>query len=361
MARKKKGRSSFGSVIKVGESFGYRLRRGSLDLRKMTGPDRDVAEAALADALLRVAKEEHLGVKAVGRVSFKEFQPSFERFMHGRVGEETLATMLLHYGTMGERVGKEILSDFTPQTVEGIVTWLKNTRSVKPATCNRYLATLSAVFRAAIAEGFAKENPTAGVRRAKEELRAIPYVSMEDLRRLEAVAPTPDRWALGLAGETGLRRGEIRALEWRDVDLGRGVLVVRRSKSKKWREVPLTRHAREVIEAALADRGGVPLVGGDPVFPWFGPESSDLRVSRAIAGWCAKAGLPTLRFHDLRHGWASRLMRAGVDPATIMRLGGWATLAMVQRYATHAPDDAGTRAIEALERAEAKAPRKEAV
>ncbi|MCB1768594.1 MAG: tyrosine-type recombinase/integrase [Candidatus Competibacteraceae bacterium] len=55
----------------------------------------------------------------------------------------------------------------------------------------------------------------------------------------------------------------------------------------------------------------------------------DHRTWRAV---CAKAGLPGVRFHDLRHTWASWLAQAGVDPQHLKTLGGWSTLAMVERY-----------------------------
>ena len=50
------------------------------------------------------------------------------------------------------------------------------------------------------------------------------------------------------------------------------------------------------------------------------------------------AGLPGVRFHDLRHTWASRMVAAGVDLYELMDQGGWSTLAMVRRYAQFAPE-----------------------
>jgi len=56
-------------------------------------------------------------------------------------------------------------------------------------------------------------------------------------------------------------------------------------------------------------------------------------------------GLPTLRFHDLRHTWASWHVQAGTPLPVLQALGGWASLAMVQRYAhlgqSHVADWAG--------------------
>ncbi|MBI3352768.1 MAG: tyrosine-type recombinase/integrase [Nitrospirae bacterium] len=48
-----------------------------------------------------------------------------------------------------------------------------------------------------------------------------------------------------------------------------------------------------------------------------------------------KAGLEGLRFHDLRHSWASRLVQHGVDIYAVQKLGQWKTISMVLRYAHH--------------------------
>jgi integrase len=59
---------------------------------------------------------------------------------------------------------------------------------------------------------------------------------------------------------------------------------------------------------------------------------------RAWRNACKRAGLAGLRFHDLRHTWASWLMQAGVPPYAIQSLGGWASPKMVERYAHLSPE-----------------------
>ena len=51
-----------------------------------------------------------------------------------------------------------------------------------------------------------------------------------------------------------------------------------------------------------------------------------------------KAGVPAIRFHDLRHTFATRLVQAGVDLYTVQKLGRWKTISMVMRYAHHHPE-----------------------
>jgi integrase len=122
-----------------------------------------------------------------------------------------------------------------------------------------------------------------------------------------------------LAADTGLRRGELLALQWRDVDLVRGALVVRRSKSKRPREVPPTPRAREALEGVLGARKALPMAGEDPVFPELAaldPGYMGTYVSARFRKAAERAGFTGLRFHDLRHAFCSRLAQAGVAKQT---------------------------------------------
>lgn len=93
----------------------------------------------------------------------------------------------------------------------------------------------------------------------------------------------------------------------------------------------------------LASQRGQHGVWVFPVPRWATDEAGNgVRVADAPTGkvsnhaWrkaCIRAGLPTLRFHDLRHTWASWHVQAGTPLAVLQDLGGWASLSMVQRYA----------------------------
>ena len=56
-------------------------------------------------------------------------------------------------------------------------------------------------------------------------------------------------------------------------------------------------------------------------------------LTRAHTSACARAGIADFTVHDWRHHWASHCVMAGIDLITIMRMGGWKSLRMVQRYA----------------------------
>lgn len=139
-----------------------------------------------------------------------------------------------------------------------------------------------------------------------------------------------------LALNTGLRRGELFNLRWRDVDLGGAVLTVEGegAKSNLTRHVPLNSEAVMVLRTWR----GTPAPAADAhVFPGV----DGARLEDIKKGWLPlvkAAALTAFTFHDLRHSFASKLVMAGVDLNTVRELLGHADLAMTIRYAHLAPE-----------------------
>ncbi len=160
---------------------------------------------------------------------------------------------------------------------------------------------------------------------------------------LDAVAQRdPGYWPLFLAAlRTGMRQGELLALRWQDVHFDQGLILVRYSmfrgrlgptKSNKDRAVPIA----EDLAAALAERVGPPESfvfaqdDGRPLTPNM-VKNPHYRAREAI-------GMPHLRFHDLRHSFASQLVSAAVPFPAIQRLLGHADITTTTLYAHMAPD-----------------------
>ena len=139
-----------------------------------------------------------------------------------------------------------------------------------------------------------------------------------------------------LALHTGLRRGELFGLQWRDVDLAASRLTVRgdEAKSGQTRHVPLN----TIAATALATwRDHEAEDGGRDRLRWRGG-----RAARGHQeGWAAlltKASIRDFRFHDCRHHFASKLVMAGVDLNTVRELLGHSDFKMTLRYAHLAPE-----------------------
>ena len=161
--------------------------------------------------------------------------------------------------------------------------------------------------------------------------------SEEDLEQQRMNEQDADMYIV--AGFSGLRQGELRALRWRHVRYedrtiavvaGMSAGVESSTKSGKWRAVPLTRDAFVALDG-LSKRewftGPDDYVfcgpAGDPV------EESALRRRYKLAR--DAAGLPPLRFHHLRHTFATLAIR-GLDPATVQTLLGHAKITTTERY-----------------------------
>lgn len=167
----------------------------------------------------------------------------------------------------------------------------------------------------------------------------------DELARLvQAIEDEPNIQAanfMRLALFTGMRRGELFKLEWRDVDFERGFIHIRHPKGGKSQKIPLNDAAKGVLE-------GHPHVDGTPyVFPGQGGKQ---RVTIQVASnrIKARAGLPAdfRPLHGLRHLFASTLASSGqVDMLTLQKLLTHKSPQMTKRY-SHLRDDALKQASE---------------
>lgn len=261
------------------------------------------------------------------------------------------------------------LADITPWMVEKWRTERlkgENGRRPKPATVNSYLTTLKTALAKAVAWNLLTSHPLSTVKAIQTDKNSrVRYLSADEEKRLRAALVKRDearkerraranKWRrergyelwpdenpdhltsiVMLALNTGLRKGEIFGLEWRDVDLARAMLTVRGdgAKSGQTRHVPLNREASDVLKA-WRQHGAT----ADAVFPGRDEGESLDDIKKAWAPVIKAAKVEAFTFHDLRHTFASKLVMAGVDLNTVRELLGHADLKMTLRYAHLAPE-----------------------
>ena len=253
--------------------------------------------------------------------------------------------------------------------------WVENWRGARlregraPTGVNRNVACLKAILQKAVEWGVLSDNPLAKVRplktdnaprprylsqseetalyaaiNAREERRRqerdnfnkwredrglFPLPSLRDVPFTDHLAPM-----ILISLHTGIRRGELFALRWEDVQLDGNPLITilgKTSKSGRTRHVPLSAMARETLSTWKAQGYGAGLV-----FPNDGAVFTTVKK-----GWGAllkSAGISSFRWHDMRHDFASKLVMAGVDLNTVRELLGHANLEMTLRYAHLAPE-----------------------
>jgi integrase len=125
-----------------------------------------------------------------------------------------------------------------------------------------------------------------------------------------------------LAVETAMRRSELLSIRWENVDLDRRSIYLEKTKNGLSRTVPLSPKALQVLKGMEQGATG-------PLFTLAGSS-----VSQAFQRAVERAGMQTVRFHDLRHEATSRLFERGLNVIEVARITGHLTLAMLDRY-TH--------------------------
>lgn len=209
------------------------------------------------------------------------------------------------------------------------------------ATVNRHMAELSKILHYAHGRKWLAALPP--ITKMHEPAKRVAWLTREEAGELLAELPPHLRAMAALSLATGLRESNVRLLCWQQVDLARRTAWIYGDQAKAGRDlmVPLNAPAMEVLQAQKGQHRRWVF----PVPRWQikdRPEDVAVQVADSPTGkisnhaWrkaCTRAGVPWLRFHDLRHTWASWHVQAGTPLPVLQELGGWASLAMVQRYA----------------------------
>ncbi len=239
------------------------------------------------------------------------------------------------------------------------------------STTNRDIAALKACISKAVEWGVIDAHPLQGLKPSKVDRSApIRLVNEDEEKRLRKALRDRDQemrrqrksasqWRkdksqnslpeygvyvdhlepmIMLALNTGMRRGELLNLRWADVS--KDELIVRGStaKNSQSRIIPLNMESARILKTWESN--------SEWVFP--GPDDSPLTNINQSWGLIKEAAnTPNMRFHDLRHTFATRLLQKGVDIRTVSNLLGHRDIATTARY-LHATDETKRKAVELL-------------
>jgi len=220
---------------------------------------------------------------------------------------------------------------------------LMRCETAQPATVNREVALLKHMFNLGIQWEYTLDNPTRGVKLLREDNIVERILSPEEEERLLAEAHADLKPVLTTAVNTGMRLGELLALTWAEVDLTQRLITVRHTKNGRLRRLPINDGLLEALKALHGKSSKAEYV-------FRSPRNGNRRksVRTAFEAATRRAGFSKLRFHDLRHTFATRLVAAGVDIVTVKELMGHRDISMTMRYAHSAPE----RSLDAVRRLE---------
>ncbi len=213
------------------------------------------------------------------------------------------------------------------------------------ATIARKLACVRSFFRWLVREGRLAENPARPLRAPKQERKLPRLLSEREVEQLlesieiSTLKGKRDRAILELLYASGMRVGEMVALDLDGMDLAERVIIVR-GKGRKERQVLFGSRAAEAIREWLAGRraasGSAAGRGSDALFVTArGVRLTDRGVRRIMEARLRECALKRrISPHGLRHSFATHLLDRGADLRAIQELLGHASLSTTQRY-TH--------------------------
>lgn len=307
---------------------------GGERVKRSTGTKDKVAAQELHDQL----RAEMWRVTKLGERRKYSFEEAAVEFLQANIGKRDYRSKVQHIRYWRDKFGGMSICSLTSETIRNAVPTHRRSRYGKAepltgATKNRYLATLSKLLNDCVKRGWLSVAPY--IEKHGEAPVRESFMTREQAAAL--LQALPEGWMRDVctfALATGMRAGEILSLEWAQVDVQRNLVSVLASKAKSGssRPVPLNQDAMTVIKR----RQGL---HQQYVFARVAIKAAE--VDREQFNRAAKAaGLPDgFRFHDLRHTWASWHAQAGTPLLTLQRLGGWKTLAMLNRYAHLSADD----------------------
>ena len=214
------------------------------------------------------------------------------------------------------------------------------------AVLKKIKSSVNVVFKWAIEEKLVtgvQTSPTEGVN-VSVKVEKIPQIlTLDEIKTfLKGAKEEQNPWypIWSFAFLTGMRSGELKALQWKDIDLERRIISVSKSynsvkraikgtKAGYWRNVPISGDLQEILTGLQESRSCEP---DDFVLPrtggWgYGEAGKVLRV------FLKKYGINKhVVFHTLRACFATHMLASGVDQATVMKIGGWKDIKTFQIY-----------------------------
>lgn len=349
-----------GSIYKRGRVWYLDVRVKGRRIRRKVGTSKKVAELALKDAEVQIAKERYgFSKNDILLERFFEKFTEYSQINHRtKTSERYLAVIGNFKAFLGNKAAVTFVSDISVEMIDSYKVYRKSSGKgkvlsedsdsspkndgAKSSTVNFELDTLRLIFNLAIKWGYLTENPVVGVSRLKTDDSKRPrFLSLKECRLL-LDASSPEMYQIFLTLlHTGMRKAELENLTWDDVDLKKRLIHIRgktywQPKTGE-RSIPIN-DALLTVLLEVRKRSQETHPDGF-VFAVKGSGKSHNLLRNELIKTATKAGIDNLtKVHTLRHTFASHLVMNGVDLPSVQKLMGHSDIKTTMVYAHLAPD-----------------------
>ncbi|TDH58044.1 site-specific integrase [Dankookia rubra] len=314
------------SVYKRGGVFWVRFRVNGHHVRRSAHTAKKPEAAAFLQRLLG-----EYAAKARGDRPRHLYEDAAARFLdEASIRPKTLACYATSNRSCLRVFAGRYLDDIDRRLIAEFVSRRKKD-GVSDTTVRRDLAYLSSMCTLAIRWGWLDTNPVTifNKRSLKESRPRTRFLTHAEYEALLAEAAEHVRPAIVLATATGLRKEELFSLTVTAIDLPRREIVLDRTKSGTPRRVPLSDAAILAIQRVIADKDRP----RNAIYLFTKADGGRYGdVKKGFAAACRRARITGLRWHDLRHTFASWFIQSGGDLYHLSRILGHSTVQMTTRY-----------------------------
>ena len=317
-------------VFRSGRLWGIDYYDGFKRRRNLVGPSKGEAKKKLAAKKLEIMRGRPETRPSIDTTTFAEFVERYSEY--AKTNKRGFYNERYRLNQLKKFFGKRRVSDFTRWDAETFKTEM--IRFLAPASVNRLLGNLKHMMSMAVEWGVLAANPFARVKMLYVPRRTERILTKDEEAKLLAacdlVHTSQLRQLVTIALNTGMRKGEIHSLRWEHLDLPNRTIHVINGKTERGdRHIPMNDAAFEVISKLQLGRNN------DFLFPSARKSGEHLRdPKKGFAKALRLAQIPHIRFHDLRHTFATRIVHAGVDIITLKDLLGHTKITTTARY-TH--------------------------
>jgi site-specific recombinase XerD len=353
-----------GNIYKRGRVWYIDVRYKNRRIRKAVGSSKKIAELALKDAEVAIAKDKFGFTK--NDIAIDAFLDRFLEYStanHQPSTTNRYRAVVDHFHVFLETCTKlTFLSEISTEIIDRYKVHRKDSwvnpngqpvsseaevnghtrKGARAHTINFEIGTLKSIFNLAIKWGYLDENPTKGVTKLKVTDSKPPrFLTEDECRRLLEACPDDLHSIYFTFLQTGMRKAELENLEWVDVDFKRRKIRVRRKES--WqpktgeRDIPISNTLHDLLRD-LKQKNDRSIKSS---YVFCHPDGGKLKTKlrEQLIKIAKNAGIDDLtRVHTLRHTFASHLVMKGVDLPTVMKLMGHSDIQTTMIYAHLASD-----------------------
>lgn len=198
------------------------------------------------------------------------------------------------------------------------------------ATCNRETSFLKSILNRAVEQGVLKQNPLEHLKLLPEKKKRTRIAQGNEEEKLRSVMAQNDFDVVEVAIQTGLRRGVLLSLPWKQIDFHNELIDVQGAKGDTSRLVPMTSRVKEILERRYSEKSSLWVFPNKSGKNHINPNNWYNRVWRPAL---REAGVEGLTIHDLRRTFASRMAQAGQGGRALTGILGHSSSKTTDRYA----------------------------